>query len=135
MLTKELYDRAHLHAKRATDSYRSARAAGLVMGGMALPLFDSQDDHDHCRPEECGHDYKQYNEMTAEVLKTLHASGVPAETVVVRWSEFKKWLGSQPISMATRSAYYASLLSEARGQGKVSTADDLHFIKPDSHNA
>lgn len=100
--------------KSLTDQYHAAKLNGLNLQGLALPTFDSQEDFDRCRPEDAGKDFREHNELTAEVLKGLIQNGVPAEPVLFQHAEFAKWLQGRSISQESRTDFATYLLEVER---------------------
>jgi hypothetical protein len=112
MLTDEVRQRAERQVKKFTDAYAQSKGIGYNVTAMGLPIFDSQDDFDRCRPEEAGQDFLGHNEFIDVVIKGLQANKVPAETVVFHYAEFSKWLNGRPITTEARSAYAGHLAAE-----------------------
>ena len=113
MLSDEIRKRVTRQVQQFTNAYTASKNAGYDVKSMSLPIFDSQEDFDICRPEEKGTDFRDHNEFIAEVIKGLIANAVPSRPVVFRHAEFSKWLDGRTISAETRSAYAGHLGAEA----------------------
>jgi hypothetical protein len=109
MLSDEELKRAAQEVKRVTEFHQQA---GYPLSVMGMSTYDSQDDFDNCRPDSKGNDFQKYNEYVVEVLKGLRANGIPAEPVVVHYSEFLKFLDSKPNTAEARSVFASHLASE-----------------------
>jgi hypothetical protein len=116
MLSDEALKRAARKVKEFTEMYTTTkRKIGYNVTSVGLPTFDSQDDFDGCRPEDKGKgkDFREHNEFIAEVVRGMLANGVPAEPVLLRYSEFARWLNGRAITNENRSEYIGHLGAEA----------------------
>jgi hypothetical protein len=112
MLSDEELKRAAQEVKQQTEFYEQAKAAEYAPSVIGMSTYDSQDDFDNCRPNTKGTDFQKYNEYVVEVMKGLRANGIPAEPVVVHYSEFLKYLDGKPITPEARSTFAAHLATE-----------------------
>jgi hypothetical protein len=114
MLSDEELSRVEQEVKQQTKWFNDAKTRGYAAGVVAMSTYDSQDDFERCRPNLTkGTDFRTYNEYVVEVMKGLRANGVPAEPVVVHYTEFEKFLNGKPITPESRSAFAAHLVQEA----------------------
>jgi hypothetical protein len=112
MLKQETQLRAERQIKNITRGYKEAKAAGYDVQALSLPAFESQEDHDKYHPDEVGEDFREHNEFASEILKGLHANGVPAELVTIHYADYSQWLKGRPNTSDSRAAYGAYLLTK-----------------------
>jgi hypothetical protein len=113
MLTTEVKLRVERQVANITTGFKKARAAGYNMVAVGVPSFTSQEDHDRYHPDDAGQDYREHNEFASEILKGLSANGVPAELVVIQYSDYAKWLNGRKNTSDTRAEYSGHLVADA----------------------
>ncbi len=113
MLNNEMHDRAETQIRNISAAYRTAKANGVNISAVSLPVFEMQQDLDWYHPHDAGWDFHEHNEFAAEVWKGLGTAGVPSQLVVIRYAEYVEWLNGRENTSDARLEYGVYLMAEA----------------------